>query len=349
MPSLGKSEEHEEFASLFHNSRTSHIASGRHVGLELELIRSSLGKLASQRRSIKASENSPVANSFDECDVESARPLSPGVHSLLKDLESCLERAQQYGEPLTPSEPEFYSTQSIIVNKSCREHTPSFYSNTSSIMVDRTNSMLDYQNVYAGLTSAAKSSTRSPSSEITVNDTFVAAILVGWLEKLYITNPSFLARKSWKRRFFVLTPDVLYRFKSSQSTTVADEHLDIRADTIACVSDKFSGKKWVIEITNPGVSWYIQAECLDELKTWLSVLKSAIIRKKYSSSLLSSDGEPIHVDALGEFPLRSQTSHTSMIDSKSSVVLSLPRSSTHLPPQPPVPRGKPPQPPSCIY
>ncbi|KAK9760500.1 hypothetical protein K7432_015397 [Basidiobolus ranarum] len=255
LPSLGRSEEHEEFASLFHSTRNGHRTSVLHVGLELELIRSSLGKLTSQKRGSKIYEvgHSPVSSSFDEEDVESIRPLSPGVHGLLKDLESCLVKIQQYDEPVTPCEAEFYQTHSVVI-KSYRDQAPNIYSNSQSGLVDKANAMLECKsNTYHVSTVLPMKSptTRSSSSEVTVNEAFIAATLAGWLSKLYISNPSFLARKTWKRRFFILTSDVLYRFKSLQANATADEYLDINSNTIACVSDKFSGKKWVIEITNP--------------------------------------------------------------------------------------------------
>ncbi|ORY04497.1 PH-domain-containing protein [Basidiobolus meristosporus CBS 931.73] len=348
LPSLGKSEEHEEFASLFHNTRRGHVPPPLHVGLELELLRNSLGKLVSQRRNSKIHEAnaSPVSSNFED-DVENSRPLSPGVYSLLKDLENCLEKAHRSDEPVTPRDADFHGVSQVAI-KSGRDSIPSIYSMSNSFkhegFIDRSSSMIEYKHdsFVSSMISADKLSTHSsPNACITVNEAFISATLAGWLSKLYITNPSFLARKTWKRRLFILSSNILYRFKSLQANTTADEYLEINSSTIACVSDKFPGKKWVIEITNPGTSWFIQAEHLDELKTWLNALKSAIIKSKYSGRIVSPLNEP------SEYISHESVSDHSWGSSLYPVVLEDQSDRTRvLPPQPPVPQGKPPQPPS---
>ncbi|KAK9718841.1 hypothetical protein K7432_005154 [Basidiobolus ranarum] len=357
LPSLGRSEEHEEFASLFHKSRTGHELPPIHVGLELELLRNSLGKLGSHRNS-KSHEigYSPATSNFDE-DVENTRPLSPGVYNLLKDLENCLEKTQRSDEPITPCESEFHPMP--VGLKLNRDQTPSIYSSTQpssmfkyDALMDRNNDILEYKpDSFVNPAPERTPSVNGANYDITVNEAFMSATLAGWLSKLYITNPSFLARKTWKRRFFILSSNILYRFKSLQANTTADEHLEINSNTIACVSDKFPGKKWVIEITNPGTSWYIQAECLDELKTWLNALKSAVIRSKFNGRVLSSESESVesaNLDSIDEYSSSHFSSSISIIEGKIQA-RSVSRSSMPFPPQLPVPQGKPPLPPNSLH
>ncbi|KAK9712883.1 hypothetical protein K7432_006842 [Basidiobolus ranarum] len=111
---------------------------------------------------------------------------------------------------------------------------------------------------------------------------YIAALWAGWVSKYYVVNHLFVPRKTWKRRFFVLTPKALYRFKSSAPSAVSLEPIEISGKTTASVCEKFPGRRWVIEINNlDRPTCHIQVESLEELKIWLSSIKSAIIQSKY--------------------------------------------------------------------
>ncbi|KXN70911.1 PH-domain-containing protein, partial [Conidiobolus coronatus NRRL 28638] len=112
------------------------------------------------------------------------------------------------------------------------------------------------------------------SSGQTLGELKESSSISGWLVKLYVINPSLLARKQWKRRYFCLHDNVLYRFKSSCSSSLPTDKMTIDPESIICVSDGFSGKKRVFQVKTGEECWFLQAETTVQLKSWLQGLKS---------------------------------------------------------------------------
>ncbi|CAG8469839.1 13011_t:CDS:2, partial [Ambispora leptoticha] len=99
--------------------------------------------------------------------------------------------------------------------------------------------------------------------------------------------PSFSFSKSWKRRYFALAKGTLYCFKSSDSIAPMIDNFEITANTIVCVTENFSNKPWVLEVSKPGEKkWYLQADNVEDMKGWLSELKSTVTKCKYSTQML---------------------------------------------------------------
>ncbi|ORY01156.1 hypothetical protein K493DRAFT_312562 [Basidiobolus meristosporus CBS 931.73] len=367
-----KAHELEEFSSLFKRTHRPSQPLTIDVSLELEVLRNSLGKIIQQRRMDRryshdstfstephGSTTSNVSEDEDSC------TLSPKVHNLLWDLDNCLAKIQQNEEEALTEPPS--ADAHSHVNET---HSDNIAGVTSSVVANRASTLNPPGSIFA-VKGFSKSETFNdkcsdisddstpPSSKysVTVSEVYMIAILAGWVLKL--SNTSFFSLKSWKRRFLVLTPTTLFRYKSSAPTAVADEYLELTSDTIACVTDKFAGKRWVLEITSPSKpSWYIQTESLDELKTWLNALKASVIRAKYCNNRLPSAGgfnvplakqdtagvPPLHEgsrrDSTFTIPLaRPRTLHALSTNSKSM---------SALPPQPPIPKYLPPLPPVAI-
>ncbi|KAF9147431.1 hypothetical protein BG015_010942 [Linnemannia schmuckeri] len=99
----------------------------------------------------------------------------------------------------------------------------------------------------------------------------------GYLTKF--SSRTFFSRKQWKRRYFVLNHRSLHCFKSSDPQHPLLETLELCAETIVCVTDIFSGKRYCLQITSPGQkNWYVLADTANELSGWLRQLKGTVLR-----------------------------------------------------------------------
>ncbi|KAG0201369.1 hypothetical protein BGX28_005794 [Mortierella sp. GBA30] len=99
----------------------------------------------------------------------------------------------------------------------------------------------------------------------------------GYLTKF--SSRTFFSRKQWKRRYFILNKRSLHCFKSSDPQHPLLESLTLCADTIICVTDIFSGKRYCLQITSPGEkNWYVLADTAAEMSGWLRELKSTVLR-----------------------------------------------------------------------
>ncbi|KAK9700371.1 hypothetical protein K7432_012218 [Basidiobolus ranarum] len=309
-----KAHDLEEFSSLFKKTRRCSHTLVVDVSFELEVMRNSLGKIAMQRRMDRrcsqdstystGSHNSATSILSEE---DNSCPLSPKVHQLLWELENCLVKIQQSdGDTVDTASTDLLphtleadldpipSASAQLITKSVSMTTftasmPSvpvtaFLSRGPEVANDKTSEILD-----ASVPTISSQKSHTARNNVTVSEVYIIATLAGWILKL--SSTSFFSLKSWKRRFLVLTPTTLFRFKSSAPGAIVDEYLELTPETIACVTDKFTGKRWVLEITTPSKpSWYIQTESLDELKTWLNALKASVIRAKYCNNRLPSSG-----------------------------------------------------------
>ncbi|KAF9202390.1 hypothetical protein BGZ49_007440 [Haplosporangium sp. Z 27] len=99
----------------------------------------------------------------------------------------------------------------------------------------------------------------------------------GYLTKF--TSRTFFSRKQWKRRYFILHQSSLYCFKSSDPQQPVLESLELSPDAIICVTDIFSGKRYCLQITSPGLkNWYVLADTASEMSGWLRELKGTVLR-----------------------------------------------------------------------
>ncbi|KAJ1983340.1 hypothetical protein H4R34_001326, partial [Dimargaris verticillata] len=115
--------------------------------------------------------------------------------------------------------------------------------------------------------------------QVALRDVRIGSSYEGWLVKLSITSNSIFSRKTWKRRFFVLSGSGLYRFKSSAPDALSSDTLCLTPETIVCVSDAFSGRQWLLEVTSQNIgTWFLQAHDKEDMKQWLTVLKTAVSR-----------------------------------------------------------------------
>ncbi|KAG0324480.1 hypothetical protein BGZ99_001774 [Dissophora globulifera] len=103
------------------------------------------------------------------------------------------------------------------------------------------------------------------------------ASYTGYLTKF--SSRTFFSRKQWKRRYFVLHDMSLHCFKSSDPQHPLLESLKLSGDTIICVTDIFSGKRYCLQITSPGEKeWYVLADTAEEMSGWLRELKGTVLR-----------------------------------------------------------------------
>ncbi|CAB4387679.1 unnamed protein product [Rhizophagus irregularis] len=120
----------------------------------------------------------------------------------------------------------------------------------------------------------------SIESQITVASIRKNVICKGFLTKH--TNTHFKSWKSWKRRYFILAKNTLYCFKSSDNSSPLLEQFELTSESVVCVSDTFSGKSWVLQVGKSNhsnqKSWYIQADNVDDMKVWLTELKSTVVK-----------------------------------------------------------------------
>ncbi|KAJ1971549.1 hypothetical protein H4R35_005197 [Dimargaris xerosporica] len=115
--------------------------------------------------------------------------------------------------------------------------------------------------------------------QVALRDVRIGSSYEGWLVKLSITSNSIFSRKTWKRRFFVLSGSGLYRFKSSAPDALSSDTLCLTPETIVCVSDAFSGRRWLLEVTSQNIgTWFLQAHDKEDMKQWLTALKAAVSR-----------------------------------------------------------------------
>ncbi|KAF8922793.1 hypothetical protein BGZ52_010976, partial [Haplosporangium bisporale] len=93
------------------------------------------------------------------------------------------------------------------------------------------------------------------------------------------SSRTFFSRKQWKRRYFILHEKSLHCFKSSDPQHPLLESITLCADTIVCVTDIFSGKRYCLQITCPGEkNWYVLADSASEMSGWLKELKGTVLQ-----------------------------------------------------------------------
>lgn len=118
-----------------------------------------------------------------------------------------------------------------------------------------------------------------------------SAATTGYLTKF--SSRTFFSRKQWKRRYFVLTHKSLHCFKSADPQHPLLESLPLTAETIVCVTDIFSGKRYCLQITSPNEKeWFVLADTAAEMAVWLRALKGTVLlyrNRQIDSSQPSGD------------------------------------------------------------
>ncbi|GJJ68998.1 hypothetical protein EMPS_01344 [Entomortierella parvispora] len=154
-----------------------------------------------------------------------------------------------------------------------------------------------------------------------------SAANTGYLTKF--SSRTFFSRKQWKRRYFVLTHKSLHCFKSADPQHPLMESLPLTAETIVCVTDIFSGKRYCLQITSPNEKeWFVLADTAAEMAVWLRALKGTVLQ--YRNRQIDSSRPP--GDELAAADILRPYSPALTSDSTSIV----PRSSSP-PPRPPHP------------
>ncbi|KAF9578442.1 hypothetical protein BGW38_005747, partial [Lunasporangiospora selenospora] len=101
----------------------------------------------------------------------------------------------------------------------------------------------------------------------------------GYLTKF--TPRTFFSRKQWKRRYFILHHQALHCFKSSDPQHPLLESIALTTESIICVTDIFSGKRYCLQVSSPGEkSWYVLADTASEMAGWLRELKATVQRTR---------------------------------------------------------------------
>lgn len=294
----------------------------------LDTIRLSLEKMFFEKRLLFGSQDSAQSVSGDEEDIKI--PLSPKINLLLEMMNVCMNKL----DPSSPSEDSagFNSTKASELTDTCppnlssRGSVPniagedrSLFSNTfgrrkSNIhpIRERTGSLASVATI-STLTSAATSSPRSSfyiSSQSTrqplLAEVMLNATHKGWLSKQYVPQSSFLLRKTWKRRYFILNGTYLYRFKTNLEIAQTSEIFRMTPTCSVCVTDDFPGKKFVLQITEQinNSILHLMAESSEDLSTWLSSLKEAVTRARFEQESLP----PSPAVSQYDYPLESRRS-----------------------------------------
>ncbi|CAG8549175.1 15101_t:CDS:2 [Gigaspora margarita] len=136
-----------------------------------------------------------------------------------------------------------------------------------------------------------RSARTNVNSQVTVASIRNPLAFTGNLSKYINTNFVLSKSRSWKRRFFILTKNTLYCFKSNDPTSILMDSFELTANTIVCVSDAFNGRSWVLEVRKDHKPWYLQADNVEDMKVWLAELKATVV--KLSLEIPNTTNKPI--------------------------------------------------------
>ncbi|KAF9144916.1 hypothetical protein BGX30_011000 [Mortierella sp. GBA39] len=148
---------------------------------------------------------------------------------------------------------------------------------TSSIISGKSGTISASVSTVTSTIMASPSASNGGPFQLRVRHLEHGASYTGYLTKF--SSRTFFSRKQWKRRYFVLNQQSLHCFKSSDPQHPLLETLELCAETIVCVTDIFSGKRYCLQITSPGQkNWYVLADSANELSGWLRQLKGTVLR-----------------------------------------------------------------------
>lgn len=279
----------------------------------LDTIKISLEKMLFEKRLLLGSQQETAQSasaSGDENDF--IVPLSPKINTLLEMMNVCMNKlapsspsedsvatnSTRGSEAIDPCPPNLLSRGSVpnIAGEDRSLFSNTFGRRKSNIhpIRERTGSLASV----ASISTMASTTTSSPrlSTYITsqpIRQPLLAEVQLnathkGWLSKQYVPQSSFLLRKTWKRRYFILNGTYLYRFKTYLEIAQTSEIFRMTPTCSVCVTDDFPGKKFVLQITeslNNNIL-HLMAESSEDLSTWLSSLKEAITRARFEQEIL---------------------------------------------------------------
>ncbi|ORX97266.1 hypothetical protein K493DRAFT_336619 [Basidiobolus meristosporus CBS 931.73] len=210
--------------------------------------------------------------------VKSHYTQLPKIGELLESLDACLDKAVSEAESSGPSTPAEFGQDTNDASGPRKFSNAS--SNSSNSERSELSSLFGWNTDSYSLRSVRES---NPVKEVSLSEVYMDAVLAGWLNKLRINNGSFFSRKTWKRRLLVLTPTHLYQFKTSAAQSKSVNAFEISTSTTINICEKYPEKRWVLEIQgNSQHPWHIQAESMEDLKTWLNSLRATVVRAKYA-------------------------------------------------------------------
>ncbi|KAF9272354.1 hypothetical protein BGZ68_002496 [Mortierella alpina] len=154
----------------------------------------------------------------------------------------------------------------------------SSYQNDGTLFTHHSHQHVDSESPHTSATdNFVTSSEAAMSAQLRVRHLELGASYSGYLTKF--SSRTFFSRKQWKRRYFILHERSLHCFKSSDPQHPLLESMALCADTIICVTDIFSGKRYCLQITSPGEkNWYVLADTASEMSGWLRELKGTVLR-----------------------------------------------------------------------
>ncbi|KAK3832188.1 MAG: hypothetical protein JOS17DRAFT_116418 [Linnemannia elongata] len=159
---------------------------------------------------------------------------------------------------------------------------------TSSIISGKSGTLSASVSTVTSTIMASPSASNGGPFQLRVRHLEQGASYTGYLTKF--SSRTFFSRKQWKRRYFVLNQRSLHCFKSSDPQHPLLETLELCAETIVCVTDIFSGKRYCLQITSPGQkNWYVLADSANELSGWLRQLKGTVLHCRNPQQAMDQD------------------------------------------------------------
>ncbi|CAO3571882.1 unnamed protein product [Mortierella alpina] len=152
------------------------------------------------------------------------------------------------------------------------------YQNESTPFAHHSRHHADSESLHTSVTNGFDGSGEAAvPAQLRVRHLELGASYSGYLTKF--SSRTFFSRKQWKRRYFILHERSLHCFKSSDPQHPLLESMALCADTIVCVTDIFSGKRYCLQISSPGEkNWYVLADTASEMSGWLRELKGTVLR-----------------------------------------------------------------------
>lgn len=272
--------------------------------------------------------------SGEEEEEDTRNVLSPKIVTLLDDLDSCLNKLKMPEESakLKVDPAVNLLPRGSVPNLAMDDRglfTQTFGRRKSNFVLpsrDRQSSLASIASIStlgSNMTSNPRTSSLAHATQagVSLSEAQLGSSHRGWLSKYYVSNPTFLSRKTWKKRYFVLTGTVLYRFKSSTEGATSSEIVHFTPAWTVCVTDDFKGQKFVLYLFDNATSMsiYLMAESSEDLSSWLTALKEAIVRARFEHESLPPSPSANHeaYEPLESRRSSSQTLPISFIDTDS--------------------------------
>ncbi|KAI0244600.1 hypothetical protein L0F63_006167 [Massospora cicadina] len=287
----------------------------------LESIRGTLDLMLSKKRCARgpSRESALGSSQSGEEEEEMRNALSPKILTLLDELDSCMSKlkySEEGPEPKPEASPPSRCSMPNPTNDNLLAQT--FGRRRSNLIPSRDRqgslvSMGSHSTLASTTASGSRTSSLAPTTQagVAIAEAQLGCSQRGWLSKLYVSHPTFLPRKTWKKRFFVLNGATLYRFKTNADGATSSEAVHFTPAYSVCVTDDFAGKKFVLQLTDagPGTALHLMAESSEDLSMWLTAFKEAIVRARFEHESLPPSPDP-NRDSYGSVESRRSSSQT---------------------------------------